>query len=184
MIYMDTNKIAVDVVLIPPEEIMRLAIDINKNFPENIKENYVLDSKTCVPHITLLMGLMERDQLPEITDKLNGVMENFSPLDLQIVDYKISKRPDGKTASSLIVEKTAELQKLHEIILEEMNSFFSYDNPEKEMFFSPPPVNELPISWVLGFAKNKVREKYSTHLSLGIGKIRSLPLPIQFKAFK
>lgn len=163
---------------------MRLAIGINKDFPDSEKENYVLDPKTCVPHITLLMGLIERDQLPEIADKLDGIVSNFSLLNLQIIDYKISERPDGKIASSLVFEKTAELQKIHEAIIEGMSSFFSYDNPKKEMFFSPPSVNELPISWVLGFAKNKVRENYSPHMSLGIGKTNSLSLPIQFKASK
>jgi hypothetical protein len=60
---MNTDKIAVGVVLIPPAEIIKLAIDINKTFAETVAENFVLDSKTCIPHITLLMGLIVREQL-------------------------------------------------------------------------------------------------------------------------
>ena len=102
-----TNKIAVDVVLIPPNNVIQLAIDINKTFPETGTENYVLDAETCIPHITLLMGLITREQIPEVGHRLGALVEKFSALNLKITHVKSSAPPDGKEISVLRIEKTA-----------------------------------------------------------------------------
>lgn len=181
---MDTNKIVVDVVLIPPDEVARLAIDINRSFPDTAKENYVLDSKTCIPHITLMMGLIRRDQVPEVGRKLLKLANNFSALNLTITHAKSSDRSDGKVISGLEIAKTTELQKLHEAILDEMGSIFSYDGVEKDMFYSPPPVNKVPMFWVKGFAKTSVRENYKPHITLGLGEPKQEITPVKFNASK
>src|SRR3989338_11089057 len=129
-----TNKIAVDVVLIPPNNVIQLAIDINKTFPETGTENYVLDAETCIPHITLLMGLITREQIPEVGHRLGALVEKFSALNLKITHVKSSARPDGKVISVLEIEKTAELQKFHETILDEMSSIFTYDGVKRKCF--------------------------------------------------
>lgn len=184
MLNMDTNKIAVDVVLIPPDEVAQLAIDINRSFPDTAKENYALDTKTCIPHITLMMGLIRRDQVPDIGAKLAVVAEGLAALDLQITGYAASTEPDGKVISGLEIAKTPELQKLHEAILDEMSSTFVYDGVEKNMFYSPPPVNEVPLYWVKGFPKTSVREHYKPHITLGLGEPKQEITPVQFNASK
>ena len=108
---MDKSKIAIDVVLIPPDYIVQHAIDINKTFPETSAENYVLDAKTCIPHITLLMGLITREQVSEVSRKLDALVEKFSALNLTITHAKSSARLDSKVLSGLEIEKTPELQK-------------------------------------------------------------------------
>jgi len=150
---LDQQTIAVDVVLIPPKEIVQLAVSINHGFPQTAAENYVLDGATCIPHVTLLMGLIARSQLPRVEAVLSACARQFSALSLYITGCHSTSRPDGKVMSSLMVDKTLELQQLHEAIVEAMNPIFSYDGVSKEMFFSPPPVNEIPLFWVKGFAK-------------------------------
>ncbi len=181
---MNTNKIAIDVVLIPPDDIVQLAIDINKTFSETGAENYVLDAKTCVPHITLLMGLIAREQVPEVRRKLDALAKKFSALNLTITHAKSSTRPDGKVLFDLQIEKTPELQKLHETIVDEMSSVFTYDDVEKGMFFTPPPVNEIPMFWIQGFARISVREKYRPHITLGVGKPKKEVTSIWFTTSK
>ncbi len=178
------NKIAVGIVLIPPNNIVQFAIDINKTFPETNTENYILHTKTCIPHITLLMGLIMKEQVPEVGRKLGSLAEKFSALNLKITHTKTSARPDGKKLSGLEIEKTPELQKLHETILDQMSSVFTYDSVEKEMFYTPPPVNEVPMFWVQGFAKMSVRENYKPHITLGVGEPKQEIAPVQFTASK
>jgi hypothetical protein len=181
---MSTDKIAINVVLIPPNDILQLAIDINKTFPNTAIESYVLDLKTCIPHITLLMGLVTRDQLSEVCNKLDSIAKKFSPLNLKITGTHISTRPDGKVLSTLVIENTVELQKLHETTLDEMSSIFIYEDVQKEMFYSPPPVNEIPLFWVKGFAETSVRENYKPHITLGVGEPKRAISPVQFTASK
>ena len=181
---MDSNKIAVDIVLIPPEPIVKLAIELNRSFPDTVKEDYVLDAKTCIPHITLLMGLISRDQLVEINAKLGSGVEKFSALNLRATGFTSSPHPDGKIFSTLTVEKNPDLQKLHETILEELKPFFSWDGVKKEMFYSPPPVREISSFWVKGFGKNSVRENYDPHISLGFAELKKEFVPVQFVTSK
>jgi 2'-5' RNA ligase len=179
---MNTNKIAIDVVLIPPDDVLQLAIDINKTFPNTATESYVLDLKTCIPHITLLMGLVTREQLSEVCHKLDSIAKKFSPLNLKIIGTHTSTRPDGKVLSTLVIENTVELQKLHETTLDKMNSIFTYEGVQKEMFYSPPPVKEIPLFWVKGFAETSVRENYKPHITLGVGEPKWAVSPVQFTA--
>jgi len=181
---MNTDKIAIGVVLIPPDEIIKLAIDINKTFTETVAENFVLDFKTCIPHVTLLMGLVDREQLLEVERRLSILIENFSALNLKIIGLHSSERSDNKVVSGFVIEKTAELQKIHEVILAEMSSIFTYDNVQSEMFFSPPSVNEVPMFWVKGFAKTSVRENYNPHITLGIGRPKQEINHLEFTASK
>jgi len=178
------TKIAIDVVLIPPDNIIQLAMDINRTFSDTAEENYVLDAKTCIPHITLLMGLASRDQLPEVSHKLDVLAKKFSALKLKITHAKTSARPDGKVVSELEIDKTLELQKLHEGILDEMSSIFTYDGVRKEMFYNPPQVNETPLFWVRGFAKTRVRENYNPHITLGVGEPNKTVTTVEFTASK
>lgn len=181
---MNKDKIAIDVVLIPPDDIIQYAVDINKTFPETRAENYVLDAETCIPHVTLLMGLITREQVSEVGRKLGELAKKFSAPALTITHVKSSARPDGKVLSGLEIEKTPELQKLHETICDEMASIFTYEGVTKEMFFTPPPMNEVPMSWVRGFAKTSVREKYKPHITLGVGGPKQEVTPVQFTASK
>jgi len=183
---MNSNKIVVDIALIPSEPIVKLAVELNRSrsFPDTVKEDYVLDAKTCIPHITLLMGLISRDQLVEVTIKLSSIVEKFSALNLRATGFTSSPHPDGKIFSTLVIEKSPDIQKLHETILEELKPFFSWDGVGKEMFYSPPPVRGISSFWVKGFGKNSVRENYEPHISLGFAELKQELVPVQFIASK
>lgn len=172
---------AVDIVLIPPKEILDLAIKTNRNFKDTAAENYVQDLKTCLPHITLLMGLMDEDKLPKAVKKLDEVAKKFSALNLSIDGVDLSERSDGKKMSGFRVKKTLKLQSLHETLVEEMQDVFSYEDVKKGMFYSPPPLKDVPNYWVQGFAKTKVMGSYEPHITLGFGVPEELAYSIQFK---
>ena len=78
-------KKAIDIVLLPPEEIMDLAIGLNKPWVKGIDDEIALDKKTCLPHITLAMGLIEPDQIATVEKAMRGIAQQFSPLSLKII---------------------------------------------------------------------------------------------------
>ncbi|PJC58795.1 MAG: hypothetical protein CO023_04550 [Flavobacteriales bacterium CG_4_9_14_0_2_um_filter_35_242] len=177
------QKLAVDIILIPPKEILGLAIKVNRTFKDTAAENYVQDQKKCVPHITLLMGLVIESKLPIVTSRLERLSKKFSPLSLRITGVDISERPDGKKISGFRIEKTAELQNLHESTLKDMEDFFSYEGVSKEMFYSPPPLDDVPNYWLQGLAETKIRENYDPHITLGFGVPQPMGFPIQFTVY-
>src|SRR3989344_1698771 len=175
-------KLAVDIALLPPDDIMDFAIQLNRPLVQGIEDEIVLDKTKCLPHITLAMGVMEEAQIKEVKDRMEKIAARFFPLDLKIASLEVTARPDGKSMSGLVVERSSELQRLHIMVMDEIVPLFTYEWVTKEMFYSPPTVNEVPLWWVLNYVRSKVRDTYSPHLTLGMGKAESIALPMLFKA--
>ena len=99
-------KIAIDVVLLPPENIMDNAIEINKQFADDpIK----LNKENCLPHISLCIGVLEEENFPKIEEIINEISKQFSKLFLTI--DKISSKH-----ACFEIKNNEMLQKLHEEI--------------------------------------------------------------------
>ena len=175
-------KKAIDIVLLPPEDIMDFAIRLNKPWVKGIDDEIELNKKNCLPHITLAMGLMDDSRMEEVKTIMADVAGFFSPLDLEIISVEITTRSDGRKMSGLQIKRSPELQKLHETVMDKLVPLFTYDDVAKEMFYSPPPVNMVPNWWVKGFAKTAVRDKYRPHITLGMGVPEKIDLPVDFAA--
>lgn len=159
------NKIAIDVVLLPPKNIMEDAIELNKKIIKNSSHEVKLDKKNCVPHISLAIGCVEEENLSNIEEILNEIAKEFLPIKL-----KISKIKSTSKLSSFEIKRTEKLQKLHELIIGKLKSYFSFE-ANSEMFYTPPKVNELTFYWMKNFAGTSILEKYSPHITLGYGEI-------------
>ncbi len=175
-------KIAIDVVLLPPDNIMDLVIQINKKFVKHIEDEIELDTKTCLPHITLAMGIIDEAQIPDIEKGMASIASRFQPMNISFEGVDVARRPDGKAISGFTITRTDELQKLHEIVMDELVPRFTYDNVITDMFYAPPTVNAVPLYWVQGFVTKSVREKYKPHLTLGMGVPEEIQFPIPFVA--
>lgn len=177
-------QIAVDVVLLPSDEVMDLAIEVNKQFLKDIENEIALDKKTCLPHVTLLMGVIEENQVRDVEKKLQEIAKRFSPLELSIPSVKVTDKPDGSRMSSFVIDKTAELARLHETAVTQLIPPFTYDKVTMDMFYSPPPANERTLRWVEDFATKSVHENYQPHITLGMGVPEAVTFPIKFTASK
>ena len=175
-------KKAIDIVLLPPEEIMDLAIGLNKPWVKGIDDEIALDKKTCLPHITLAMGLIEPDQIATVEKAMRGIAQQFSPLSLKIIAANTLNLEKIRSISELVIERSAELQRFHEAVMDQLAPRFTYDDVRKEMFYSPPVLPKVPGWWLNGSVKILVREKYPPHITLGLGKVKPLAQPIHFVA--
>jgi len=131
------EKIAIDVVLLPSEEMMNKAIEINKELLKDYEGKIILDKEKCLPHISLCMGCIEEDKIPEIKSILDEISTEFSQFNLQAIDLKEDVIPTGEKVSGLHIKNKNELQKLHETIMKKLWVYLSYD-VEVSMLFNPP----------------------------------------------
>ncbi len=165
-------KIAINIVLLPPEKIMDKAIEINKQFANDpIK----LNKENCLPHISLCMGVLEEENLPKIEEIINQISKQFSKLFLTI--NKISSKH-----VSFEIENNGAIQNLHEEIMMQLSPYLSY-NATTNMCFSPPPVVEKTLTWINNY-KNTSFEKFYPHITLGISKVEDKEVKIEFTASK
>ena len=80
------QKLAVDVVLLPSEEIVDKAIELNKELIKKFDKKIILNKENCLPHISLAMGCINENDLPAIEKILEEIAKQFPLLNLTLVN--------------------------------------------------------------------------------------------------
>ena len=152
-------KKAIDIVLLPPENIMDLSIKLNNQAFLDNKAVVKLDKKDFLPHISLLMGVIEEEKLSELIEKLKEILKNFDKVTIEI----------EKTGDNWIsLTNTETLQKLHENTVQECDNFLTHDAKNENFLIER---NEIITNdcypWVNNFPTNHSFEKYQPHITIG-----------------
>ena len=175
------SRLAIDVAILPPDEIMDLAVKLNQELLKRVESDLVLNKENCLPHITVAMGIVDESNLKEVFDKVEKISSSFLPLELIIDAAETYERPNKPPMSGLRIAKIQVLQSLHESVIKELKPLFSYD-AKVEHFYQPPIMTKLGEYWLAGTPYKKILENYEPHLTLGHGTGLSLETPIKFTA--
>jgi hypothetical protein len=173
------SKIAIDVVLLPDEPMTHHAIDVSERQSTLFNDTIVLHPKNCLPHISLAMGAIEESDTPKVSTILEKIASHFHTFTLRADSYQSNTIPSNEIVSEFTVEKTAELQSLHEMVMNELKPFLSYDITI-DMVFSPPTVEEITLYWIKNYAEKSSFEQFRPHITLGLGELDDVKTPIAF----
>ena len=183
------NKIAVDVVLLPPDEIMEKAIEVNQALIKTFDNKIILNKQDCFPHLSLAMGCIKKDDIAEIDTVLKDIAEKFSPMKLTISNIRAETIPTGEMVSGFEIEKTKDLQLLHETVMNKLSPYFTY-NVSLDMIYALPnqQVEVVTTYWIKNYPKESSFEKFSLHITIGIGEVEGetcgMKFPIKFSVSK
>ena len=86
----------------------------------------------------------------------------------------------GETTSLLEVERTEELQALHEQVMQEMTPFFRYE--VSEAMIHDDVVTATTLEWIRTYPQKASYEHFRPHITLGYGQVPpglSLPDPVR-----
>ena len=192
-------KLAVDVVLLPSEAMMDQAIALNRRLLGRSDQGMILNKKDCLPHISLAMGCIEGEDIPLIQAILGKIAQQFPGLDLTATAVRAVTSPAGRTVSSIEIENTAGLQRLHEAVMSRLSPHFSY-TVSPEMFFvfladgvadetadatadatANTTIDKAAISWVENFPAQSSFTRFSPHITAGFGQTDYLLGPMRFR---
>jgi 2'-5' RNA ligase len=168
------SKIAISIALLPSDDIVDMAISINKNYPDDPIQ---FNKENCFPHISLCLGIVEEEKLPEIRNILTEIIQQKSALSLtisQIRDYHSSFEllPDEK------------VQRLHEEVMTKLEPYLSYD-ASTDMFFTPPAVAEKSLFRVQIYREKSSFANYYPHITLlALTKLTNHDIQKSFTASK
>lgn len=177
-------KIAVDIALLPSEKMMNKAIEINKELLKNYKGKIILDKIKCLPHISLCMGCIDEEKIPEIENISDEILDDFSQFNLQAINLGVNVTSKREKFSELTIRNQNKLQKLHETIMKKLWPYLSYD-VENSMFFNPSEIKKETLYWVKSYAqKYENPSLFQPHITIGFGEIDKFQLPINFTASK
>ncbi|NQT32112.1 MAG: hypothetical protein HQ594_00390 [Candidatus Omnitrophica bacterium] len=157
--------IACDIVLLPPSEIMRKAMDINRKLIEEGNSDIVLGEEKCIPHITLGMGCIKKRDMSNVSRILEDIAESFVPMGLTTVSAKSAE-------ATWKIEKIRDIEVLHEIVMIRLAPFFSY-TVEPAMFSRDTGefINDLTLHYIKKFPIKSSFENYQPHITLGAGEM-------------
>lgn len=172
-------KIAIDVVLLPPEEIMDFCIEINKGAAEKGQDKGPLGKEDFIPHISLAMGCMEEEKLPEVMGIIKNIANNFPPLKLEITELYYATACDGIKSYGLLLKKTEILQKLHEKLMGALDSFLTYDATSEAIYFKEDESPAEP-EYVNEYKDKFSYENFKPHITLRCKEADYKTFPIEF----
>ena len=175
------SKIAVDVVLLPSEPIVNMAIEANRVLLEQTPDKIILNRHRCLPHISLAMGCIDRRNIAGIEHVLRNLASSH-PIETLITEgIQVGTNAKNEKVSLLQIKKTPQLQSLHEAVMKELEPFFSYD-VSANMILPPHPVDESTLIWIRTYPEKSSFEKFSPHITLGYGHVEDASFPLEFSA--
>lgn len=174
-------KIAIDIVLLPDRAMTDHAVALSSKLSKKFNDKILLNKETCLPHISLAMGVIESGDMPEVIKIIQDIGSRFHIFNLTAKSFKGEKIPSGDIVSQFVVEISAELQSLHEVVINSLSSFLSYD-VSTDMLFSPPPVEEISLFWIKNYAAKSSFRNFNPHITIGFGELAGVKTPVEFTA--
>ena len=176
-------KIAIDVVLLPSDEMTDRAIEANAELVEKFGREIVLNKENCLPHISLAMGCIVERDIASIEKVLESVAKE-SPLgDLKVIGIPTSTNARGEQVSVFEIAKTKELQALHEKVMKKVTPYLSYD-VTSDMIYGDEQVAQTTLLWIENYAEKSSFANFLPHITIGYGQIAGQSFPIQFAVSK
>jgi len=176
-------KIAVDVVLLPSEEMADKAVEANRELLKQCADKIVLDKERCLPHISLAMGCIDEGDIADIEKILQTIAKQCSLGQLSVIGIHSGTNSAGEKVSVFQIEKTETLQSLHEQVMRRLKPYFSYD-VSADMVLSPPKASESSLLWIKNYPEKSSFEKFFPHITIGYGEINNFSFPIKFSVSK
>ncbi|OHB55168.1 MAG: hypothetical protein A2173_00365 [Planctomycetes bacterium RBG_13_44_8b] len=186
------SKIAVDIVLLPSDEMMDQAIRANAELVEKFGSDpsirrdiagfatkIVLNKENCLPHISLAMGCVNEREVSQIK-KILEVIAGENPIrNLTASGIRTSINAKGETVSVFEIEKTQELQTLHENVMKKIMSYLSYKVTDDMIY--DEDVSETTLLWIKNYPEKASFINYFPHITIGYGQIEiNPPFPMEF----
>jgi 2'-5' RNA ligase len=186
------GKKAVDVVLLPDEAMTEEAIQANAELVKKFGKKIALNKKNsfdftqdgCLPHISLAMGCVDEEDIALVERILRSITKECSLSELTVLGVQISKNAAGEKVSAFEVEKTEELQLLHEMVSERLAPYLSSD-VTSDMVCAEGEVEESTLLWIKNYREKSSFGKFFPHITIGYGELSNfLSFPIKFAASK
>lgn len=183
------NIIAIDVLLIPSEEMNAQAIQLNTLMKQNNPETIKLD-ENHVPHITLLQCFVNEKDLPKINKALDGLFETIAQ-DSMKAESLFYYEEKEESFAMIRVKKSTRLMKIHKKAIELVKPYIVTNGSEKSFVQNPDgsPISESTVSYVPDFVNKYSFKNFDPHISLGVAQKTLLDSleqhvfkPIHFKA--
>ncbi len=179
------DTVAIDIVLIPPGPVVDEAIRINQALiMGNSDGEIALSREGSIPHISVAMAAVRRDDLPAVTRAIERIVQHCTPMTLTIDAIEHRSASNGDRVSAFHVLRPEIIQLFHKTVMNAV-SRYAVSGATPEMF-ADERVEESSVDYLRRFPETSSFSRYSPHITLGFGEIEpllpGLDFPIRFEA--
>ena len=162
----DDKLIAIDVLLEPDQTMIGKAKAVNARLRKDFPAGYQLDASHA-PHITLLQRFVRARDFDAVTASLAKVLatEQVTEMPLRATGYDYAVW-GGRAVTVIIVERTPELMRLHQKVIDAVAPFSVSDGTATA--FVGTGINPETIGWVKTFVPKSSGENYMPHVTAGV----------------
>lgn len=174
------NKIAIDIVLLPSPAMTAQAVAVSQGLAQNSgNTKIVLDEQRCLPHISLRMGVVNEEDIPEITIIVQKIAKSMPPLKLVASGIVSHAIPTGEHLVVIEVDTTPKLQRLYDIVRLELAGKLSFDL-DASMYHNPSEIEQISLHWAKAYADDAFI--FYPHITSGFGSGDITGFPVNFMA--
>ncbi|PIZ52138.1 hypothetical protein COY27_01460 [Candidatus Woesearchaeota archaeon CG_4_10_14_0_2_um_filter_33_13] len=169
------SRIAIDIVVLPPEKVMDQIIKINQS--EAIKGNAKgeLNKNDFLPHISLAMGIVDESKFVQVTEIVTSITKSISPVKLELIDYYFVVGEDG--IKSYAIKVGGQLHYLHKQLMSSLKNYFTHDATKEDMYNQ-----ETEPNYVNTYKKNDSFKNYVPHITIRCKEINTVLIKQEFIA--
>jgi hypothetical protein len=175
------KRFAINIVMLPPDPVMDLAIEWNKMFCDTEPGKIVLNKKDRLPHISLVMGCLRADLFEQAQGILQSVAAQHEAINLQISHTRIVKGGSGDSIISFDIEPSRNLINLHESLVDSFKPLLSQNATEADIY-DMPPIETSTLDWINRYIPHNCFDHFWPHITVGFGESPVDFKPISFQA--
>jgi hypothetical protein len=157
------------------------AIEANIELVRKYGTEIVLDKDNCLPHISLAMGCIKDSDIGAAGKILEETAGQNPVGKLKVVGVQVTENAKGEKVSVFKVERTQQLQSIHERVSQKLAGYFSFD-VTRDMIYGSEKVAETTLLWIKNYREKSSFEMFSPHITIGCGQAKELAGPIEFRA--
>jgi 2'-5' RNA ligase len=166
--------IAIDVALLPPQDVADAAIALSTALPSTESQGLVL-GPTHLPHITLTQQFVTHEDLPQIAGSISQVVTGR-----EVLPLRITGAGRGTSAVWMQVARTAALEDLHRRLMDALRPFERRGGTAAA--FANADARPSDVGWVAGFRGSSAYERFAPHITLGHAARLPRVEPVAFHA--
>jgi hypothetical protein len=174
------KRLAIDVVLLPPDPVMDMALAWNRTLLKNGPQIIVLDKNRRIPHVSMVMGCLASENLQRAISMLQAVSVSHHVMKLNVSRISNAKTASG-TVASFDIELSQEVLRLHESIVTAFTPLLTQDTTQADLN-DRPPIEPSAIEWINNYISDHCYDRFWPHITLGFGNSPNDLAPFTFQA--
>jgi len=164
------DVIAVNVLLLPDQQTIEHAQELNRALRESYPAGFALDA-SHVPHISVLHAYVQSKNLPDVYQAVSKVTLQHPLVGEQLTVKGLESKPwNGEQLTNIAIEKTAELEALQASLIAALAPLQVASGDQRAFVSSgaSSDIDRETIEYVSTFVQKHTGDRFEPHITVGI----------------